>query len=303
MHGAAGAIILADKRIQSFWPRLAGFLKRPSFSIEKNDTTKKQEFITAYLNKNSFKKLFSSQDVDFKEVMNEIKEEDNFDAFNFAGSLNFNFKRDSEVRKSSNIVGVIEGNDPTLKNEFVAIGAHYDHLGIIGGKVYNGADDDGSGTVTIMETAKTLAKTHSNKRSVLVVFHAGEEKGLLGSRYLTDNLPLIKDKKVVAQINIDMVGRMATDSIYSIGSDKLSSELKSLVEDVNSKTVNFHLDYKYDDPNDPNRFYYRSDHYNYAKHGIPIVFFFDDMRKDYHRDTDEINKINFKKLKKISRIC
>ncbi len=302
MHGAAGAIILADKRIQSFWPRLAGFLKRPSFSIEKNDTTKKQEFITAYLNKNSFKKLFSSQDVDFKEVMNEIKEEDNFDAFNFAGSLNFNFKRDSEVRKSSNIVGVIEGNDPTLKNEFVAIGAHYDHLGIIGGKVYNGADDDGSGTVTIMETAKTLAKTHSNKRSVLVVFHAGEEKGLLGSRYLTDNLPLIKDKKVVAQINIDMVGRMATDSIYSIGSDKLSSELKSLVEDVNSKTVNFHLDYKYDDPNDPNRFYYRSDHYNYAKHGIPIVFFFDDMRKDYHRDTDEINKINFKKLKKISRL-
>jgi len=97
-----------------------------------------------------------------------------------------------------------------------------------------------------------------------------------------------------------MVGRMATDSIYSIGSDKLSSEMKKIVEDVNSKTTKFHLDYKFDDPNDPNRFYYRSDHYNYAKHGIPIVFFFDNMRKDYHRDTDEVDKINFKKLKKMS---
>ncbi|MCH8171200.1 MAG: M20/M25/M40 family metallo-hydrolase [Bacteroidetes bacterium] len=198
------------------------------------------------------------------------------------------------------MVGIIEGNDPILKNEYVAIGAHYDHLGVIDDKVYNGADDDGSGTVTVMEVAKTLARTKANKRSVLIVFHAGEEKGLLGSRYLTDNLQLIKDKKIVAQINLDMVGRMATDSIYSIGSEKLSSELKKIVEDVNSKTVKFHLDYKYDDPNDPNRFYYRSDHYSYAKHGIPIVFFFDDMRKDYHKDTDEVDKINFKKLKKLS---
>ena len=299
-HGAAGAFVLADKGLLSFWPKLVRFLKRPSFSIETNETDTKQSFISAYLNNDSFKKLFTSQDIDSKKMMDEIKDGDEIDAIEFEGTLKFNFSRNSEIRKSSNIIGVIEGNDPVLKNEYVAIGAHYDHLGKIGTKIYNGADDDGSGTVTIMEVAKTLAKTKANKRSVLIVFHAGEEKGLLGSRYLTDNLQLIKDKKVIAQINSDMVGRMATDTIYSIGSDKLSSELKKIVEDVNSKTVKFHLDYKYDDPNDPNRFYYRSDHYNYAKKGIPIVFFFDDMRKDYHKETDEVQKINFKKLKKMS---
>jgi len=299
-HGASGALILADKRLLSFWPMLTGFLKRPNFSIVTKDTVKNQEFISAYITNDSFKKLFASQDIDLKEMMDEIKEDNEIEPIEFNGTLKFKYSRSSEIRKSSNIIGVINGNDSTLKNEYVVIGAHYDHVGVIGGKVYNGADDDGSGTVTIMEVAKTLAKTKANKRSVLIVFHAGEEKGLLGSRYLTDNLQLIKDKKVVAQINIDMVGRMAEDSIYSIGSDKLSSELKKIVEDVNSKTVKFYLDYKYDDPNDPNRFYYRSDHYNYAKKGIPIVFFFDDMRKDYHRDTDEVDKINFKKLKKMS---
>lgn len=299
-HGAAGALIQADKRILSFWPRLTGFLKRPSFSLPSKKKVEKQDFVFAYLNKASFKKLLTTQNIDFDKLLEEIKEDNKTETVEFDGVLKFNYNKSKEVRQSSNIVGIIEGNDPILKNEYVAIGAHYDHLGVIDDKVYNGADDDGSGTVTVMEVAKTLARTKANKRSVLIVFHAGEEKGLLGSRYLTDNLQLIKDKKIVAQINLDMVGRMATDSIYSIGSEKLSSELKKIVEDVNSKTVKFHLDYKYDDPNDPNRFYYRSDHYSYAKHGIPIVFFFDDMRKDYHKDTDEVDKINFKKLKKLS---
>lgn len=299
-HGAAGALILADKRILSFWPRLAGFLKRPSFRLAAKEKTEKQNFISAYLNIESFKKLLITQNIDFDQLKEDIKNENDIEPIKFKGELKFNYSRSNEVRESANIIGLIEGIDPELKDQYVAIGAHYDHLGIIGGKVYNGADDDGSGIVTIMEVAKTLAKTKANKRSILVVFHAGEEKGLLGSKYLTNNLQLIKGKKIVAQINIDMVGRMATDSIYSIGSDKLSSEMKKIVEDVNSKTVKFYLDYKYDDPNDPNRFYYRSDHYNYAKHGIPIVFFFDDMRKDYHRDTDEIDKINFKKLKRMS---
>ncbi|MCH8941630.1 MAG: M28 family peptidase [Bacteroidetes bacterium] len=299
-HGAVGALLLADKQLLSFWPRLIGYLKRPNFSLPSKGQVDKQNFISAYLNKDSFKKLLTTQNIDFDKLLEEIKEDNETETVEFDGVLKFNYNKSKEVRQSSNIVGIIEGNDPILKNEYVAIGAHYDHLGVIDDKVYNGADDNGSGTVTVMEVAKTLARTKANKRSVLIVFHAGEEKGLLGSRYLTDNLQLIKDKKIVAQINLDMVGRMATDSIYSIGSEKLSSELKKIVEDVNSKTVKFHLDYKYDDPNDPNRFYYRSDHYSYAKHGIPIVFFFDDMRKDYHKDTDEVYKINFKKLKKLS---
>ncbi len=299
-HGAAGILMQADKRVLAFWPRLMGFLKRPSYKLISKEKTDKQGFVFAYLNTASLKKIFATQNIDFENLMKKMKEGNKTEAEEFDGVLKVKYDRSKEVRQSANIVGVIEGNDPALKNEYVAIGAHYDHVGVINGKVYNGADDDGSGTVVIMEVAKTLAKTKANKRSVLIVFHTGEEKGLLGSRYLTDNLQLIKDKKIVAQINIDMVGRMATDSIYSIGSDKLSSEMKKIVEDVNSKTTKFHLDYKFDDPNDPNRFYYRSDHYNYAKHGIPIVFFFDNMRKDYHRDTDEVDKINFKKLKKMS---
>jgi len=299
-HGAAGMIIQANKKTISFWERYTGYLKRPNFVLPKNDEENKPTFSAFYINDNALNKLFSTQSLEFEKIVNNIKETDDFVPIEFEGSLKINFKKNIELKQSANIIGLIEGNDHVLKNEYVAIGAHYDHLGIINGKVYNGADDDGSGTVTIMEVAKTLAKTKANKRSVLIIFHAGEEKGLLGSSYLTDNLQLIKDKKIVAQINIDMVGRMTTDSIYSIGSDKLSTEMKNIVEDVNSKTVKFYLDYKYDDPNDPNRFYYRSDHYNYAKHGIPIVFFFDDMREDYHKDTDEVDKINFKKLKRIS---
>ena len=256
--------------------------------------------VSIYINNKSFKKILNTQNVNFEKLTNDLQENKTTKPIEFNGELKIHFKKNIDVKESANIIGLIEGNDPILKNEYVAIGAHYDHLGIIDGKVFNGADDDGSGTVTIMEAAKTLAKTKANKRSILIIFHAGEEKGLLGSRYLTNNLELIKDKKIIAQINLDMIGRMATDSIYSIGSDKLSSELKNIIEDVNSKTVKFYLDYKYDDPNDPNRFYYRSDHFNYAKHGIPIVFFFDDMREDYHKDTDEVEKINFKKLKRIS---
>ncbi|PJA97738.1 MAG: hypothetical protein CO128_10990 [Ignavibacteriales bacterium CG_4_9_14_3_um_filter_30_11] len=299
-HGAAGLIVQASNQILSFWPRLVSFLKRPSFILPEKNDNDTTGFVSIYINNKSFKKILNTQNVNFEKLTNDLQENKTTKPIEFNGELKIHFKKNIEVKESANIIGLIEGNDPILKNEYVAIGAHYDHLGIIDGKVFNGADDDGSGTVTIMEAAKTLAKTKANKRSILIIFHAGEEKGLLGSRYLTNNLELIKDKKIIAQINLDMIGRMATDSIYSIGSDKLSSELKNIIEDVNSKTVKFYLDYKYDDPNDPNRFYYRSDHFNYAKHGIPIVFFFDDMREDYHKDTDEVEKINFKKLKRIS---
>ena len=299
-HGAAGIIVQASNQILSFWSRLASFLKRPSYILPVKDDKDTSGFVSIYINNESVKKLLKTQNVNFEKLTNDLQENKIINPIEFNGNLKINFKKNIEVKESANIIGIIEGNDPVLKNEYVAIGAHYDHVGIIDDKVYNGADDDGSGTVTIMEIAKTLAKTKANKRSILIIFHAGEEKGLLGSRYLTENFQLIKDKKIVSQINLDMIGRMATDSIYSIGSDKLSSELKDIVEDVNSKTVKFHLDYKYDDPNDPNRFYYRSDHYNYAKKGIPIVFFFDDMRDDYHKHTDEVDKINFKKLKRMS---
>ena len=136
-----------------------------------------------------------------------------------------------------------------------------------------------------------------NKRSILVIFHTGEEKGLKGSKYLTEHSKLVDS--INALINIDMVGRKSEDSIYCIGASKISNEYGKIVEDVNSKTAKFYLDYKFDDPNDPNRFYYRSDHYNYAEKGIPVVFFYDYMMKDYHKQSDTVEKINFTKIVKM----
>ena len=215
-------------------------------------------------------------------------------------NFRINFHVYSENRKAYNVVGVIEGRDEQLKDEFVAIGAHYDHLGQRNGEIYNGADDDGSGTVAVLEVAKVLAANRNNKRSVLIVFHTAEEKGLFGSEYFTNNFPALD--KISAQINIDMVGRESIDTIFSVGSDKLSSELKQIVETVNNDNTKFVFDYKFDDPNDPERIYYRSDHYNYARHGIPIVFFYDYMLSDYHKPSDDFEKINFNKIEKTARL-
>lgn len=207
----------------------------------------------------------------------------------------------TEKKLFRNVIGIVEGSDPVLKNEYVAISAHYDHEGIKpNGDIYNGADDDGSGTVTVMEVGRLIAKSKELKRSSLFIFHTAEEKGLLGAAYLVDNFPQLK--QVSGLINMDMVGRESVDTIYSVGSGKLSSELKKMVEDVNSKTVKFVFDYKFDDPNDPQRIYFRSDHYHYAKNGVPIVFFYDYMLKDYHRATDTVEKINFPKIVKMSNL-
>jgi Zn-dependent M28 family amino/carboxypeptidase len=214
--------------------------------------------------------------------------------------VKFSYNVYRETKSSKNLIGIIEGTDSELKNEFITIGAHYDHEGIINGVVYNGADDNASGTVAILEAARRLVDLNNNKRSILIIFHAAEEKGLLGSKYLTSNSDFMEN--VIVNINADMVGRKHVDSIYSIGSDKLSSELKNIVEDVNEETVNFVFNYRFDEPNDPQRLYYRSDHYNYAKQNIPVVFFYDYMLEDYSKPTDTPDKINYEKVEKISTL-
>jgi len=225
----------------------------------------------------------------------------------------------SDVAATQNVVGVFEGSDPVLKNEYVALGAHYDHVGVgipvNGDAIYNGADDDGSGTTALLAMAEALAKTSTRpKRSVLFVWHAGEEKGLWGSRYFTD-FPTIPLDKIVTQINIDMIGRSKKEGdtsprnsglsgpneIYVIGSKMMSTELGELTESVNKQYLNLTYDLRYDDPTDPNRFFFRSDHYNYARKGIPIVFFFDGVHEDYHRPGDSADKIDYEKMEKISR--
>ncbi|MCD1117299.1 M28 family metallopeptidase [Chryseobacterium turcicum] len=209
---------------------------------------------------------------------------------------------------SENILAFVEGSEKP--EEIIVISAHYDHVGTKNGEVYNGADDDGSGTVAVMQIAKAFqnAKNKGNgpKRSILFLHVTGEEHGLFGSSYYSDN-PVFPLANTVADLNIDMIGRDDAENrgknyVYVIGSEMLSSELKIINEAANKKTNNLELNYKYDDPKDPDRLYYRSDHYNFAKHGIPVAFFFDGIHEDYHKPTDDVEKIDFPLLQKRTQL-
>ncbi len=302
-HGATGVLFLPDDMMIKYWK----FLKRRSFSSSVNligngeESMKEKDGIPLFiLSEDAATALLANEKLSYEEIMNQVNEEKPHKAFRLSKKIQTDYKIYSETKSARNVIGLIEGTDPNLKNELVVMSAHYDHLGKKDGEIYNGADDDGSGTVTVLEAARRLSMLKQNKRPVLAVFHTGEEKGLLGSEYLTNNSSFIEN--VVADINIDMVGRGSIDSVFCIGSNKLSTELYNLVKEANAGTVNFVLDYTFDDPNDPNRYYYRSDHYNYARKNIPVVFFYDHMLEDYHQPTDDTEKINFKKLDKMSTL-
>ena len=210
-----------------------------------------------------------------------------------------------------NVLGYIEGVDEKLKDEVVVITAHYDHLGKRGDAVYNGADDNGSGTSSVLEVCQAFVEAKKQgvgpKRSVLVMLVSGEEKGLLGSYYYSEN-PIFPLKNTVANVNVDMVGRVDekhadnANYIYVIGSDRLSTELHEINETANQTYTKLELDYTYNAENDPNRYYYRSDHYNFAQKGIPAIFYFNGTHKDYHRTSDTVDKINFDKMETIARL-
>ncbi len=214
-----------------------------------------------------------------------------------------NSKRNENLNDSENIWAFIEGSEKP--EEIIVVSAHYDHIGIKGGEVYNGADDDGSGTVALMEIASAFQKAkkegHGPKRSILILHVTGEEHGLHGSRFYAEN-PLFPLTNTVADVNIDMIGRRdkfhvdTNNYVYLIGSDYLSTDLYTICEEVNKKYSFLSIDYKYNDKKDPNRFYYRSDHYNFAKNGIPAVFLFNGTHDDYHKASDEVSKIEFDAL-------
>jgi hypothetical protein len=234
--------------------------------------------------------------------------------------VTLNVANNVETIPTQNVVAVWEGSDPVLKAEYVALGAHYDHVGtgcppVGDDTICNGADDDGSGTTALLGMAEALAKAPTRpKRSILFVWHCGEEKGLWGSRYFVE-YPTVPLNQIVAQINIDMIGRSkkagdtnprnseltGPDAVYLIGSTMMSTELGELVNSVNKSFLNITFDTRYDDPKDPNRFFFRSDHYNYARKGIPIIFFFDGVHEDYHRAGDTADKIDYQKMEKITR--
>jgi len=300
MHGAAGVLVIPGERILRYW----GFMKKralsPSISLLNNDEADKNAIPVIFLSEQSVKDLLSDERNSYDEILEASENNKPLLGFNLTKKIIFNYRTNLEIKEARNVIGIVEGTDEELKNEYIVLSAHYDHEGIVNDEIYNGADDNGSGTVAILEAGRRLALLKENKRSIIIAFHTGEEKGLLGSKYLTKNSDFMSE--VVSNINIDMVGREDTDSIYSIGSGKLSTELYDLVEKVNSETVKFELDYTFDDPNDPNRYYYRSDHYNYAKQNIPIVFFYDHMTDDYHKPTDDVEKINFEKIEKVSTL-
>jgi Zn-dependent M28 family amino/carboxypeptidase len=221
-----------------------------------------------------------------------------------------NKKRNNNLPDSENIWAFIEGSEKP--EEVIVISAHYDHVGIENGEVYNGADDDGSGTSALLEIAQAFQTAkkagHGPKRSILFLHVTGEEHGLLGSRYYSEN-PLFPLANTVADVNIDMIGRRdalhadTNNYVYIIGANRLSSELDHISATMNQKYVGLDLDYRFNDPKDPNRFYERSDHYNFAKFGIPSVFFFNGVHADYHKKSDEPNKIEYDALEKRTQLA
>jgi hypothetical protein len=220
-------------------------------------------------------------------------------------------KKTTITAEASNVLGLLPGTD--LKDEYVVISAHYDHLGKRNGVVYPGADDDGSGTVGVLELAEAFVKASKEgkgpRRSILFLANSGEEKGLWGSEYYTDH-PVYPLEKTTVNLNIDMIGRSDPDRkpdtlnyIYVVGDDKISTDLKTISEAQNKRYTKIDLDYKYNDPNDKERIYYRSDHYNFAKNGVPIIFYYDGMlRPDYHRPTDTPDKINYSLMQRRTQL-
>jgi len=226
-------------------------------------------------------------------------------------SLSIDLRSAKEIKTTENVVGFLEGSDPKLKEEVVVFTAHYDHLGLgANGSIYFGADDDGSGTVTVVELAQAFASNPVKpKRSLVFMTVVGEEKGLWGSDWYVKH-PIIPLEKTIADLNTDMIGRMDKkydelknpNYVYVIGSDKISTQLDSVLKLSNKESENIVLDYTYNDDKDPNQFYRRSDHYNFARNGVPIVFFFTGVHDDYHQVTDTVDKILFDRMERIVRM-
>ncbi len=220
------------------------------------------------------------------------------------------FQKSTTTVMASNVIGYIEGTDK--KDEYVFLTAHYDHLGKKGDVIYYGADDDGSGTVSVLEMAEAFAKAkaegHGPRRTIVFMTVSGEEKGLWGSEYYSEH-PVFPLEKTTVDLNTDMIGRLdpgrtygdSTNYVYVVGDDKLSSDLNPISVSVNNKFTKLELDYKFNDPKDPERIYFRSDHYNFARKGVPIIFYFDGIHKDYHKPTDTWDKINYDVMEKRAR--
>ncbi len=327
-NGALGVISIATPEVEQRWQAIRPARERSGYIVDKLEDQGNKQLPTIYISSKAAENLFKGEATEFGKITETFKSPAALPSFALSAgkTASITILTTAEKALTQNIVAVWEGSDPVLKNEYVAIGAHYDHVGTNPNargddKIWNGADDDGSGTVAVLSIAETLAKAPKRpKRSTLFVWHCGEEKGLWGSEYF-NKFPTVDVKQVIAQLNIDMIGRSldpnniikcgqnkpcnenlsGPNGIYVIGSEMMSSTLGAITKGTNDAYLKIGYDYKYDDPNDKNRFFFRSDHFNYAQNGIPIVFWFDGVHEDYHQPSDTPDKIDYAKMEKVTR--
>lgn len=304
----ASAVLLVNPSWDSIPSRIAESSKKTNLYFPHLNEKERVAVITILP---SFMKNISGEN-DATKVLETVKAKGALNTINIDKKIKTKlaFKKTSITVEASNVIGYIEGTDK--KDEYVFLTAHYDHLGKRGDVIYYGADDDGSGTVSVIEMAQAFVQAkkdgHGPRRTVVFMTVSGEEKGLWGSEYYSDH-PVFPLDKTTVNLNTDMIGRIdpnrkhgdSTNYVYVIGNDKLSSDLDPISKAINEKYSHLELDYKYNAPDDPERIYYRSDHYNFARKGVPIIFYFDGIHKDYHKPSDTVDKINFDLMEKRAR--
>jgi hypothetical protein len=319
-RGAKAIVIIPNFNTLANWQLRRQFsVERGNMVVERFQTDNSQNIPYIWPSPRMLNALFQGEKQAGTVLFNRATANDPVESFDFKPGKTFSLTLSlkTEAASTQNVVAVLEGSDPMLKGEYVAIGAHYDHVGIgnpvNGDAIFNGADDDGSGTVAVLAMAEAFARGPRPKRSILFIWHAGEEKGLWGSRYFTD-YPTVPLNQIVADLNIDMIGRTKTENdkpanqplpkpgeIFLIGPKMMSTELMEISETVNKSYLNLRFDYRYDDIKHPENFFFRSDHYNYARKGIPIIFYMDGSHEDYHRPSDTADKIDYQNMEKVTR--
>ena len=324
--GARGVVTVASFQGLAAWTRAKDLASRGSLELDRLAAAESMPAIVAA--PSLVADLFRGEQEDGARIAQRATARDPGESFAFKPGklLSLNLAATRTLEDTMNVVAVIEGSDPVLRHEYVALGAHLDHLGrnpppqMVGPRqpggddIYNGADDDGSGVVALLSMAEAVAAGPRPRRSLLFVWHTGEEWGSWGAKYFTA-FPTVPLDHIVAQLNVDMIGRSkpaddtsqedavlsGPDEVYIVGSRKLSQDFGDTCAEVDRTFLGLSLNYKYDKPDDPERIYERSDHYEYARKGIPVAFYFTGLHRDYHEPSDEVTRIDFDKLQRVSR--
>lgn len=301
-------VLIIEDELKTFLDKNRRFLVSPSLELGDGQIEEKTIANHVYISSTIAKEIIGKKGKKIKRWRKKNKKKGKACDIKLKPKLAINFEKDISLIQGNNVMGYIEGSDK--KDEVIVVSGHYDHLGKRGPDIFNGADDNGSGTSTVLDIAEAFqtAKNEGNgpRRSVLCLLVTGEEKGLLGSKYYAEN-PIFPLENTVANVNVDMIGRVdkkyanTPEYIYVIGSDRLSTDLHKINEAANQEYSQIILDYKYNSESDPNRYYERSDHYSFAEKGIPAIFFFSGVHEDYHRPSDTVDKIMFDKMEKIGQ--